>query len=44
MKVYPNLALPSCNLPDYSSITVEYDEYNKSSYIERGETSFGALV
>lgn len=44
IKVYPDLILLPCNLPYYTSVVVEYNEYDDISDIKRDETSCGAIV
>lgn len=43
-KVYSDLALPPSYLLDYTSAIVEYNAYNDSSDIERGEASSRVIV
>lgn len=43
-KFQPDLALPPYNLLDYTSVVVEYSEYDENSYIQKGETSSGATM
>lgn len=38
------MVLPPRNLSDYTSVAVEYGEYDESLDLERGETTSGAVM